>query len=167
LLQDWRAAHAQDDATTKLAIIYYSATGHGTTMAKCIAAANYGATKDLPVATGDDIVWADVVIFGSPTRFGSPASQLRNFLDSLAGCGPKVNSPTKCMRASPRLTPYTAARRPPGPVRGSGRRPGHLLNLTATPRYRDDLLKNAPIKSISTNRGSGCFGVPHRLLHLK
>jgi multimeric flavodoxin WrbA len=53
------------------------------------------------------------------------------------------------------------------PVRGSGRRPGHLLNLTATPRYRDDLLKNAPIKSISTNRGSGCFGDPHRLLHLK
>jgi NAD(P)H dehydrogenase (quinone) len=100
---------------TKLAIIYYSATGHGTTMAKRVAAAaesagaevrvrhvtetrdpesfagnpawtaNYEATKDLPPATGDDIVWADAVIFGSPTRFGSPASQLRNFLDSLGG----------------------------------------------------------------------------------
>ncbi|HYB39831.1 MAG TPA: NAD(P)H:quinone oxidoreductase [Mycobacterium sp.] len=100
---------------TKLAIIYYSATGHGTTMVKHVAAAaesagaevrvrrvaetrdpesfarnpawtaNYEATKDLPVATGDDIVWADAVIFGSPTRFGSPASQLRNFLDSLGG----------------------------------------------------------------------------------
>ena len=45
--------------------------------------ANYAATKDLPAASGDDIVWADAVIFGSPTRFGSPASQLRNFLDSL------------------------------------------------------------------------------------
>jgi NAD(P)H dehydrogenase (quinone) len=33
--------------------------------------ANYEATKDLPAATGDDIVWADAVIFGSPTRFGS------------------------------------------------------------------------------------------------
>lgn len=51
---------------TKLAIIYYSAT-------------------DLPAASGDDIVWADAVIFGSPTRFGSPASQLRSFLDSLGG----------------------------------------------------------------------------------
>lgn len=100
---------------TKLAIIYYSATGHGTAMAKRVAAAaesagaevrvrhvaettdpasfaqnpawtaNYEATKDLPVATGDDVVWADAVIFGSPTRFGSPASQLRNFIDSLGG----------------------------------------------------------------------------------
>src|SRR5262249_8892830 len=47
--------------------------------------ANYEATKDLPAATGDDIVWADAVIFGSPTRFGSPAAQLRTFLDSLGG----------------------------------------------------------------------------------
>ena len=100
---------------TKLAIIYYSATGHGTTMANLVAAAaeaagaevrvrhvaetqdpesfahnpawtaNYNATKDLPAATGDDIAWADAVIFGSPTRFGSPAAQLRTFLDSLGG----------------------------------------------------------------------------------
>lgn len=47
--------------------------------------ANYQATKELPAATGEDIVWADAVIFGSPTRFGSPAAQLRNFLDSLGG----------------------------------------------------------------------------------
>jgi len=100
---------------TKLAVIYYSATGHGTSMAKRVASAaeaagaevrvrhvaetrdpesfagnpawtaNYEATKDLPTATGDDIVWADAVIFGSPTRFGSVASQLRAFLDSLGG----------------------------------------------------------------------------------
>ncbi|WP_407685649.1 NAD(P)H:quinone oxidoreductase [Mycobacterium sp. HUMS_1102779] len=100
---------------TRLAVIYYSATGHGTTMARRVAAAaeaagaevrvrhvvetqdpqsfahnpawtaNYEATKDLPAATGDDIVWADAVIFGSPTRFGSPAAQLRAFLDSLGG----------------------------------------------------------------------------------
>ncbi|MCV7300491.1 NAD(P)H:quinone oxidoreductase [Mycobacterium barrassiae] len=99
----------------KLSVIYYSATGHGATMAKRVAAAaevagadvrirhvaetrdpasfaqnpawtaNYEATKDLPAATGDDIVWADAVIFGSPTRFGSVASQMRNFLDSLGG----------------------------------------------------------------------------------
>jgi NAD(P)H dehydrogenase (quinone) len=47
--------------------------------------ANYHATKDLPAASGDDIVWADAVIFGSPTRFGSPASQFRAFIDSLGG----------------------------------------------------------------------------------
>jgi NAD(P)H dehydrogenase (quinone) len=79
---------------TKLAVIYYSATGHGTSMANRVAAAaeaagaevrvrhvaetrdpesfaqnpawtaNYAATKDLPQAGGDDIVWADAVIFG-------------------------------------------------------------------------------------------------------
>jgi NAD(P)H dehydrogenase (quinone) len=100
---------------TKLAVIYYSATGHGTSMAKRVATsaeaagaevrvrhvaetrdpasfaenpawtANYQATRDLPPATGDDIAWADAVIFGSPTRFGSVASQLRDFLDSLGG----------------------------------------------------------------------------------
>ena len=97
----------------KLAVIYYSATGHGTSMAKRVAAAaeaagaevrvrhiaetrepesfaqnpawtaNYDAQKDLPSATGDDIVWADAVIFGSPTRFGSPTAQFRTFIDSL------------------------------------------------------------------------------------
>ncbi|WP_067862783.1 NAD(P)H:quinone oxidoreductase [Nocardia shimofusensis] len=97
----------------KLSVIYYSATGHGTTMARRIAdagadagaevrlrhvaetndpatfaqnpawTANYEATKDHPAATGDDIVWADAVIFGSPTRFGSPAAPFRSYIDSL------------------------------------------------------------------------------------
>lgn len=100
---------------TKLAIIYYSATGHGTTMAQRVAAAaesagaevrlrhiaetrdpesfahnpawtaNYEATNDLPAATGEDIVWADAVIFGSPTRFASTTSQFQTFMDSLGG----------------------------------------------------------------------------------
>jgi NAD(P)H dehydrogenase (quinone) len=100
---------------TKLAVIYYSATGHGAAMAKRVGTAaeaagadvrvrhiaetrdpesfaqnpawtaNYQAHTDLPPATVDDIIWADAVIFGSPTRFGSVASQLREFLDSLGG----------------------------------------------------------------------------------
>ena len=100
---------------SKLSVIYYSATGHGTTMANRVAAAaeaagaevrvrhvaethdpesfshnpawtaNYKAHVNRTPATGDDIVWADAVIFGSPTRFGSVASQLRGFLDSLGG----------------------------------------------------------------------------------
>jgi NAD(P)H dehydrogenase (quinone) len=98
---------------TKLAVVYYSATGHGTKIAQQVAmsaeqagaevrlrhiaetvdpavfaenpawTANYRATKDLPAASGDDIIWADAVIFGSRTRFGSPASQFRAFIDSL------------------------------------------------------------------------------------
>ena len=100
---------------SRLAVIYYSATGHGTAMAERVAgaaeaagtevrlrhiaetldpqsfaqnpawAANYEATKDLPAATGDDIIWADAVIFGSPTRFGGQTSQFRAFIDTLGG----------------------------------------------------------------------------------
>ena len=39
--------------------------------------------KDEPVATPDDVTWADVVLFGSPTRFGNVASQLKQFIDTL------------------------------------------------------------------------------------
>ncbi len=100
---------------TKLAVIYYSATGHGTTMAKEIEAAaqaagaevrvrhiaeitdpqifagnpawsaNYEATKDLPAATGEDIEWADAVILGTPTRFSNPTASFQAFIDSLGG----------------------------------------------------------------------------------
>jgi NAD(P)H dehydrogenase (quinone) len=100
---------------SKLSVIYYSATGHGARMAQRVAeageaagaevrlrhiaetrdpdsfahnaawAANYAATKNLPSADGEDIVWADAVIFGSPTRFGSPAGQFRTFIDTLGG----------------------------------------------------------------------------------
>lgn len=49
--------------------------------------ANYEATKDLPAATGDDIVWADAVIFGSSTRFRGQTSQFRAFIDTLGGRG--------------------------------------------------------------------------------
>ncbi len=100
---------------TKLAIIYYSATGHGTTMAEHVERfaqeagadvrlrhvretvdpsvfaenpawrANYEATKDLPEASGDDIVWADAVIFGSPTRYSSVAGSFQTFIDTLGG----------------------------------------------------------------------------------
>ncbi len=100
---------------TKLAVIYYSATGHGTKMANLIEqfaqaagaevrvrhiaeqvdpavfagnpawSANYEATKDLPAATGEDIVWADAVIFGSPTRYSNVNGSFQMFIDTLGG----------------------------------------------------------------------------------
>ena len=39
--------------------------------------------KDEPTAKPDDVVWADVVLFGSPTRFGNVSSQLKQFMDTL------------------------------------------------------------------------------------
>lgn len=42
-------------------------------------------TQDITEASPDDLTWADAVIFGSPTRFGNVASQLKQFLDTLGG----------------------------------------------------------------------------------
>ena len=99
----------------KLAIVYYSSTGTNYVMAKTAEeyAKAYGAevrlrrvaetvpeegysknplwkktadeTKDVPLATGDDLVWADAILFSSPTRFGVLSGQMKNFLDGQGG----------------------------------------------------------------------------------
>ena len=43
------------------------------------------ATADVPVASPDDMEWANAYLISSPTRFGSPASQIRAFIDTLGG----------------------------------------------------------------------------------
>ena len=47
--------------------------------------AHVEATKDVPVATGDDLEWADAIIFSVPTRFGNISSQVQGFIDTLGG----------------------------------------------------------------------------------
>ncbi|WP_342513742.1 NAD(P)H:quinone oxidoreductase [Sporosarcina sp. FSL K6-1522] len=47
--------------------------------------ANHEATKDVPVVTGDDLEWADAIIFSVPTRFGNMSSQVQAFIDTLGG----------------------------------------------------------------------------------
>lgn len=99
--------------SVKLAVIYYSSTGTLDAMARraALSGEKTGAevrlrqveeiapaaaidgrpewrehvetTADEPKATAEDIVWADAVLLGSPTRFGNVASQLKNYLDSL------------------------------------------------------------------------------------
>jgi NAD(P)H-dependent FMN reductase len=54
----------------RVAVIYYSSTG---------------TVYNVAEATAEDILWADAVIFGSPTRFGNIASQLKQFIDTLGG----------------------------------------------------------------------------------
>ena len=41
--------------------------------------------SELEEATLDDLEWADAYIFGSPTRFGNVAAQLKQFLDTAGG----------------------------------------------------------------------------------
>lgn len=38
-------------------------------------------TSDIREATNDDLEWADAIIFGTPTRYGLPSAQLKNFID--------------------------------------------------------------------------------------
>jgi NAD(P)H dehydrogenase (quinone) len=98
---------------TKVAVIYYSATGNVHALAEAVAdgAAAGGAdvrlrrvaelapaeaiesnpawrghveaTASVELATHDDIRWADAIAFGSPTRFGNISSQLKQFLDGM------------------------------------------------------------------------------------
>jgi len=100
-------------ANVKLAIIYYSSTGTLHSMAKRLAEAgekagaevrlrqvaelapaeaiasnaawsqHFDNTKNDPKASADDVVWADAVLFGTPTRYGNVASQLKQFMDTL------------------------------------------------------------------------------------
>lgn len=44
--------------------------------------AHLEATRDVPEAGYDDLEWADAYLFGTPTRFGNVASQLKQFLDT-------------------------------------------------------------------------------------
>jgi NAD(P)H dehydrogenase (quinone) len=96
----------------KILIVYYSTYGHVHQMAQAIAEGagqvegaevemrrvpetlpaevleKMGATdaqkafSHVPVATVDELVNADAVIFGTPTRFGNMCGQMRQFLDA-------------------------------------------------------------------------------------
>ncbi len=99
----------------KVAVIYYSATGNVYKLAQAIeeGAKEAGAevrfrkvhelapeeaiksnqgwsdhalmTEDVPEAELDDLEWADAYIFGTPTRYGNVAAQLKQFIDTSGG----------------------------------------------------------------------------------
>ena len=61
------------------------------------------ATKNVPIATRDDIEWADAVIFSVPTRFGNMPSQMKQFLDIQGGLwatGKTVNKVVSAMTSA-------------------------------------------------------------------
>ena len=41
--------------------------------------------EQVPVVSLDDLDWADGYAFGTPTRYGAPAAQLKQFIDSASG----------------------------------------------------------------------------------
>jgi NAD(P)H dehydrogenase (quinone) len=101
--------------TVKLAIVFYSTYGTNHRMAEIAAEAARAAgaevrllrvaetapeavvaTQDawkaqadkaapIPVATPEDMEWANAYLFSTPTRFGGATSQMRAFIDTLGG----------------------------------------------------------------------------------
>ena len=64
------------------------------------------ATADVAEASVADVEWADVILFGTPTRFGLPAAQLKQFIDSvLAGSG-NVLDASETSDAADRAKPF-------------------------------------------------------------
>jgi NAD(P)H dehydrogenase (quinone) len=100
---------------TNVAVIYYSSTGQVHELAVAAAeaaekagaaarlrrvaelapeeairsnpewAAHRDATRDVEEARLEDLEWADVVLLGSPTRYGLPAAQIKQFIDTTGG----------------------------------------------------------------------------------
>ncbi|MDC8755626.1 NAD(P)H:quinone oxidoreductase [Erythrobacter sp. sf7] len=96
---------------TKVLVLYYSSYGHIEAMAAAVAegaasvpgtevsvkrvpelvpddvAASAGIKLDqaAPVADPNELADYDAIIFGTPTRFGNMAAQMRNFLDQTGG----------------------------------------------------------------------------------
>lgn len=94
----------------KILILYYSAWGHIEQLAYAEAegarsadaqvtirrvpelvpeavlkAAHYKTDQKAEIATVDELTDYDAIIFGTPTRFGNMAAQMRNFLDQTGG----------------------------------------------------------------------------------
>ncbi len=122
----------------RIAVIYYSATGNVHRLAHAVAdgAGVEGAevrvrhveesfseqlisqnqywgrhrseVEDEPVASLADLAWADGVAFGTPTRFGNVAAQLKQFLDQAGGLWQEGKLADKV------ATAFTAAMTPHG-----------------------------------------------------
>lgn len=94
----------------KVLVLYYSAYGHIEAMANAVAegaraegaevtvkrvpelvpedvakASHYKMDQAAPIATPDELADYDAIIFGCGTRFGTVASQMRNYIDQTGG----------------------------------------------------------------------------------
>ncbi len=61
------------------------------------------ATKEVPIASLEDLEWADAIIFSTPTRFGVMAAQMKQFLDTTGGLwaqGKTVNKVVSAMSSA-------------------------------------------------------------------
>jgi NAD(P)H dehydrogenase (quinone) len=94
----------------KILVLYYSSYGHVEAMAEAVAegaraagaevhvkrvpelvpdevarAAGYRRDPAVPIATVDELPGYDAILFGTPTRYGAMAAQMKNFIDQTGG----------------------------------------------------------------------------------
>ena len=96
---------------TRMLVVYYSSWGHAEAMAEAVAeggrsvpgvsvdirrvpelvpepvarASHYKTDQRAPLARPQELADYDAIVFGTPTRFGNMAAQMRNFLDQTGG----------------------------------------------------------------------------------
>jgi NAD(P)H dehydrogenase (quinone) len=95
---------------TKVLVLYYSSWGHVETMAEAVAEgvreagaevtikrvpelvpeevarqSHYKLDQAAPIATVDELPDYDAIIFGTPTRYGNMAAQMKQFIDQTGG----------------------------------------------------------------------------------
>ncbi|MEQ8433629.1 MAG: NAD(P)H:quinone oxidoreductase [Oceanicaulis sp.] len=96
---------------TKVLVLYYSGYGHTEIMAQAVAdgvksvsgvtcdmkrvpelvpedvakSSGMKTEQDASIATPEELADYDAIIFGTPTRFGNMAAQMRNFMDQTGG----------------------------------------------------------------------------------
>lgn len=95
-------------------VVFYSMTGNVAKLAKAVAEGSRNVTdtevrirqveeiipkdkwndvmkkvkselKDVPIATMDDLAWADGIAFGTPTRYGNMSAQMKQYIDQTGG----------------------------------------------------------------------------------
>src|SRR4030081_3413575 len=121
----------------KVLVLYYSSYGHIERMAvadadgelsagaevdikrvpelvpnKVALASHYKLDQIAPVATMDDLINYDAIIFGTPTRFGNMAAQMKNFIDQAGGLWAKDKLVGKVGSVFTATASSTAARKP-------------------------------------------------------
>ncbi len=173
---------------TKIAIVYYSATGINYQLASWAEEAakeagadvrlvripetapaaaidsnpawraNYDNTLDVPEASSADLEWADAILFSVPTRFGNMAAQAKQFIDLQGGLWAQGKLMNKVVSA------MSSAQNPHGgqeaTILSLYTSMYHWGAIVAAPGYTDDSIFKAGGNPYGTSVSQGQDGKP-------
>ena len=105
--------------------------------------ANQERTKDVPVATSEDIEWADAILFSVPSRFGNVPSQFKQFIDTQGGLWAQGKTINKA------VTAVTSAQNPHGGQEAT------LLNLYTSMHHWGAIVVSPGYTDASVGKAGG------------